>query len=275
MKFIHIITPKWRQPEDLHPTPFDAYRFRGGAGALVRFSYQMERPVGVEPTNAAFAVPYPADECWTHKTACNIFKVAMKPKKLRLFTIYNAVNQGVGGSEGLRSLYLLLARQALYQLSYTPIKCGWIANPSYLPTSARRTHLQIIVILCKDEGRKILTSVQTQCPKWESNPQNSGSKPDTYSIRLPGHKQADQDSNLEQRFWRPLCCQLHHQPMVGVSYRYFARCFPISTVPRGNVQYRFPTPWSGILDLNQGLPRYQHGTLPTELMPDEASPVPK
>ena len=186
MKLIHIITPKWRQPEDLHPTPFDAYRFRGGAGALVRFSYQMERPVGVEPTNAAFAVPYPADECWTHKTACNIFKVAMKPKKLRLFTIYNAVNQGVGGSEGLRSLYLLLARQALYQLSYTPIKCGWIANPSYLPTSARRTHLQIIVILCEDEDRKTLTSVQTQCPKWESNPQNSGSKPDTYSIRLPG-----------------------------------------------------------------------------------------
>ena len=25
------------------------------------------------------------------------------------------------------------------------------------------------------------------CPRWELNPQNSGSKPDTYSIRLPGH----------------------------------------------------------------------------------------
>ena len=54
----------------------------------------------------------------------------------------------------------------------------------------------------------------------------------------------------------------------------FALAFTLMAVTAAHAPSSFPPVWSGILDLNQGLSPYQRDTLPAELMPDEASPVP-
>ena len=48
---------------------------------------------------------------------------ALKPTALYNVEAKGYGKNGTNGTEGIRTLYLLLARQALYQLSYAPIMC--------------------------------------------------------------------------------------------------------------------------------------------------------
>ena len=54
---------------------------------------------------------------------CSLFKVQQKSAKWRfLFKLDQSVHSCHGGAEGIRTPDLLLAKQALYQLSYSPTK---------------------------------------------------------------------------------------------------------------------------------------------------------
>ena len=84
---------------------------------------------------------------------------------------------------------------------------------------------------------------------WESNPQNSGSKPDTYSIRLlwqAGRLGFEPRSTVLETAMLPL----HHQPMVTGSLRVLALSFTRMAVPAEYAPLSFPPVWQAIKDLN-------------------------